>query len=82
MEGAEYYFENTFDITTWLFNKYGWEKLKGSNISMDNLYTSILLANEIMDKNVTMLGTIRANRKGIPNEVKDMERRGENSTIV
>ena len=56
--------------------------LVGRNISTDNLYTSIPLANDLLDRGVTLVGTVRANRKGIPAEVKSLDGREENSTEV
>ena len=56
--------------------------MKGSNLTTDNLYGSIPLAELLLSKNVTFISTMRANRKGIPKEVKEVRDRGENSSIV
>lgn len=44
--------------------------LKGRNISMDRLYTSIPLAEWLLDHKITMVGTLQSNRKGIPEAMK------------
>ena len=55
--------------------------LKGTKISMDSYYTSILLAKWPNDKNITCLGTLTSNRKGLPKEIKQTKGREENSWI-
>ena len=45
--------------------------LKGTNISMDRYYTSIPLAEWLYDKNITCIGTLNSNRKGMPKEIKE-----------
>ena len=55
--------------------------LKGTNISMDRYYTSIPLAEWLYDKNITCIGTLNSNRKGLPKEIKETKGREENSWI-
>ena len=52
--------------------------LSGRNISYDRLYTSILLAKWLLERNITTVGTLQANRKGIPEEVKQVGSRDSN----
>ena len=40
--------------------------LPGLNITMDNFFTSISLAKRLLEKNITLVGTVRKNRKHIP----------------
>ena len=54
--------------------------LKGRNISMDRLYTSIDLTRWLYTKNITFVGTMVLGRVGIPAEVKVVTGREENST--
>ena len=54
----------------------------GGNLSADNLYTSIPLAEKLLDRKITLIGTVRHNRKGVPKEVKSLTGRTENSTEV
>lgn len=49
--------------------------LGGRNISMDRLYTSIELAQWLLERNITVVGTLMANKKGIPAAVKSVEGR-------
>ena len=44
--------------------------LRGRNISYDRLYTSITLAQWLLERGITSIGTLKSNRKGIPDEVK------------
>ena len=56
--------------------------LSGRNISYDRLYTSISLAKWLLERNITTVGTLQANRKGIPEEVKHVGSRDSNSYEV
>ena len=49
--------------------------LQARNISFDRLYSSIPLAQWLLSHNITCVGTIKANRKGIPVEVKELANR-------
>ena len=44
--------------------------LEGRNISMDRLYTSIAITNWLLEKKITVVGTMMKNRAGIPDELK------------
>src|SRR6202020_2477415 len=43
--------------------------LRGRNITTDRFYTSIPLADWLLNKNITILGTIRSDRKRLPKDV-------------
>ena len=49
--------------------------LQGQNISFDRLYTNIPLAQWLLSHNITCFATIKANRKGILVEVKELANR-------
>ena len=49
------------------------QDLQGRNITFDNLYTSIPLAEKLLDRKITIVGKMRHNRKGLPKEIKSME---------
>ena len=49
--------------------------LKGRNISTDRLYTSIALANWLLENNITTAGTLNTTRNGVPDELKKAEER-------
>ena len=74
----------TEDITLDLIDKgrQGPQDLKGRNITTDNLYTSVPLANKLLDRGMTLVGTMRHNRVGLPKEVKSLEGRKEYDTQV
>ena len=82
-EGGEYYLKSTEDLTLRLIEKTGEnQNLRVRNLTTDNLYTSIPLANKLLERSMTLLGTMRQNRVGLPKEVKSLENRVENSTEV
>ena len=56
--------------------------LSGRNISYDRLYTSTSLAKWLLESNITTVGTLQANRKVIPEEVKHVGSRDSNSYEV
>ena len=43
----------------------GWEKLKGVNLTTDNLYTIVPLMRELKQHNMTFIGTWRTSRRGL-----------------
>ena len=58
------------------------QDVTGRNITMDNLYTSISLFDKLLDRKITAVGTLRSNRRGIPDEVKSIFQREDKSTLV
>ena len=80
--GARYYEPTTLGVTLRLLQGYGWRKLEGGNLTTDNLYTSVELAETLLARRITLLGTMRMNRKGLTKEMKSTEGRDEYSTIV
>ena len=77
-----YYNPSTEAVTLRLFDTYGWDKLKGRNISLDNLYTSIPMTQKMLEKGVTVLGTMRHNRKGLPKEISSTKDREHLSSKI
>ena len=53
----------------------------GRNIVMDNFLTTILLAEELLSRNTTIVGTIRNNKPDIPSELTVTFGRDEFSTL-
>jgi hypothetical protein len=53
----------------------------GRNIVMDNFFTSVQLAEELMTKNTTLVGTIRRNKPDIPDELTVKTGRSEKSSL-
>ena len=73
-----YYISTTEDYVKYLVNETEKDTcLQGRNISTDRLYTSIPLANWLLDRNITRVGTLNTNRIGLPNELKDTRCREE-----
>lgn len=56
--------------------------LRGRNISFDRLYTSIPLCKWLLEHGITTIGTLKSNRRGIPEEFKKVEGREELSYQV
>ena len=55
--------------------------ISGCNISMDRFFTSVTLAQWSNERNFIIAGTMRVDRVGIPQQVKDMNNRDEKSTM-
>ena len=56
--------------------------LKGTQLSMDNYFGGVELCDELWNKGITMIATMRQNRVGIPEEMKTVVNREVNSTIT
>lgn len=50
------------------------------NITTDNYYTSVSLANELWENKYTLLGTLKKNSKGIPVDAKQLSEREPNTS--
>lgn len=50
---------------------------KGHSLYVDNFYTSVVLAEELLNKNTYVTGTLRANRAGNPNLIHNKLKAGE-----
>ena len=53
----------------------------GYNITCDNWFTTVQLADHLCEKNTTLVGTIRQNRKDIPPAAKNKKGRQKKSAI-
>ena len=68
-EPVEKYKPGTFEVTKHIVSKLQRHTtLKGRNISFDRLYTSLPLMNYLLEKDITAVGTLVSNRKGLPKE--------------
>ena len=80
---SEYYNPTVEGVTLRLVDQVAkYQDVQGRNITMDNLYTSMSLFEKLLDRKVTAVGTMRSNRRGIPNEVKSTFQREDKTTLV
>ena len=56
--------------------------IQGRNISMDRYFTSMTIAEYHLKKTITLVGTMRTDRIGIPAEMKEVRNRKSPSTLV
>ena len=68
-EPTEEYKQGTFEVAKHNVKKLSnYTSLKGRNISFDRLYTSIPLADWLLEEYITSVGTLVAIRRGLPKE--------------
>ena len=82
-DAGEFYISGCDEIVKSLISRL--EKstdLKGRNISFDCLYTSIPQCKWLLERQITSVGTLKTNRRGIPDEFKSLEGRVEFSYKV
>ena len=53
----------------------------GRNVTTDNFFTSVELANKLKNKKLTLVGTMMQNKREIPQDFKPASLRDENSSI-
>ena len=68
-----YLVENTIQIG-------GKTVLRGKNISLDRYFTSLSIAEWLQERNISVTGTLRKDRIGLPQEMKTEAGRTEKST--
>ena len=77
----KYYVSGTDEYTKYLVEGLSqYNDICGTNISMDRHFTSVSIADWTRSKNITIVGTMRLDRIGIPNSFKDISQREERST--
>ena len=54
------------------------KNLSRRNLTYDKMYTFVTLANWLLEKNITTVWTFQTNRKGIPNEIKQIGNKEKN----
>ena len=55
--------------------------LQGRNISTDRYFTSMTISEYLLDKGMTVVGTMRSDRAGIPKEMKETKSHESPSTL-
>ena len=79
----EFYVKGTINYIKKLVTKLKrYQSIRRRNISMDRLYTSFKVADWLLKRNVTMIGTIISNRVGISPEIKPITNQEENSYLL
>jgi hypothetical protein len=53
----------------------------GRNVTTDNFFTPVDLANQLKNKKLTLVGTMKQNKREIPQEVKPARQRDEKPSI-
>ena len=77
----EYYVIGTDEKTQYLVTRQmEHTNLNGCNISMDRYFTSIPLSEWLLDRNITLVGTMKESRAGIPHDIRSTVGREEKST--
>ena len=80
-EPNEFYISGTENYIQYLVNKLSsYHNTRERNISMDRLYSSLSVANWLLDKGITMVRTMQKNRVGIPASLNDFTNREISST--
>ena len=76
-----FYVPGTDQKTMYLVNNLSkFTDLSGKNITMDRYFTSVPLCEWLLKKRITLVGTMKENRIGIPPEMKNIDGREERST--
>ena len=79
----EFYVPGTDEKTMYLVENLAKQcDITGRNISIDCYFTSIPLSEWLHAKKISVVGTLKENRIGIPKDIKDIKGRAEKSTIV
>ena len=79
---AKYYTIGTENYSKYLINGLSvYCNLQGINISMDPYFISVSLETWDFEKNITVVGTMEHDRKGIPKELKPVADREERSVM-
>ena len=79
---ASYYVTGTDKHTKYLFKGFSTvSNMSGCNIPMDRCFTSIPLAQWYLERNITIVGTMRLDRRDLPPEIKKVEKHDERFTF-
>ena len=75
-EPTTYYVSENEEVVKYLISKLQKHMdLQGRSTLFDRLYTSVPLAQWLLSHNITCVGTIQVNRRGIPVEIKQLDNR-------
>ena len=78
IEVSEFYVTGTDEYSVYLVDKLSSHvDITGRNVSMDRYFTIVTITHYLKEKKTTLVGTMRANRKGIPKELVEMQNRDD-----
>ena len=77
-----YYLSSTEDYVKSLVNAMPRSSVKGRNISMDRLYTSISTANWFLKNEITIVNMLVTNWIGLPDDLKNAKQRSEFESTI
>jgi len=69
------------DVVCTLVQPISGQDRSGQNVTTDNFFTSVDLANQLKNKKLTLFGTMKQNKREIPQAFKPATQRDENSSI-
>ena len=79
---TSYNVTGTDEYTKYLVNGFSSvANISGCNMSMDRYFTSVPLAQWCLERNITIVSAMRQDPKGIPAEIKKIDKRDERSTF-
>ena len=80
--GAKYYIIGTDEYSKYLIIELSvYYNLQAINLSMDRYFTSVPLATWALEKNITIVGTMKHGQKDIPKKLKPVADREESSAM-
>ena len=81
-QATSYYVTGTDEYSKHLVNGFSTvANMFGYNISMGRYFNSVPLAQWCLERNITIVGTMRLDRKGIPAEIEKIDKCDERSTF-
>ena len=69
------------DVVCTLVQPISSQDIGGRNVTSDNFFISVDLANKLKNKKLTLVGKMKQNQREIPQELKPARQRGEKSSI-
>ena len=77
----DYYVTGCDEYTKWLLNNFQiYGTLQGQNFSLDRYFTRVTLAEWCLERNITIVDTLKSDRIGIPKKMKGVADRDEKNT--
>ena len=74
VEVSEFHVTGTDEYSLYLVDKLsGHVDITSRNVSMDRYFTSVTITHYLKEKKMTLVGTMSANKKGIPKELVEMK---------